>query len=592
MRMLPLWLGLLLAMPSVAQEALREAPLEIESVDVDVVNIEVYVTDSKGRTVDGLTKADFRLFVDHQPVEPSNFFRAERGPGESVPPEGRPILDPTVAEEPPLTLVIYVDHLQLTPTGRQSYLTQIREFLEGRLLPGDHLMLVSHDRGLQIEQPFSEDLEAIFDSLEGLWKAPGGALAYDRQYQHALDQIENILLTTPQETEEGDDGEATVDVSTSIAAGLSAFSDPCGRVDRMLQVARSYGEWVASQVGRSLDNLDRLTRALGGIEGRKAVLYLSNGLDQTPGLDMQYQVADLCPNRTFQTVGTELSTRLVDATYRLASLANTHRVTFYSLDASRLAAGATSGIERAARLTINGRSFELRPSAAVDARRREGRQATLLTLAQETGGMAILNANEIGEDLGRIEDSLRRFYSLGFTPRSRVPGTTHLLRIELAEPRSGHTLHYRRTYTDPEPVDRSRSQLMSALLLGYEENPLGVSVEVGEYRVGGDGIGILPLRIVVPFGKLGWLEEEGFRDGRLELMVGLQEGLDGKVGVRSKVIPIRIKEELWPQVRQRTHPIELALPVPSESTRFAFAVIDHVSHRTSFLSPRDDSSPN
>ena len=192
-----------------------------------------------------------------------------------------------------------------------------------------------------------------------------------------------------------------------------------------------------------------------------------------------------------------------------------------------------------------------------------------------------------GEDLERIEDSLRSYYSLGFRPRDPYPGAVHTVKVTLDPPRKGHTLHYRRTYVDQEPVDENRAQLLSALLLGYEENPLGVTVEIGDYRVGGEGHGILPLRIIVPFERLAWLQQDGFRDGRLELMVGLQHEEGGEVGMRTKTIPIRIKEDLWPQVRERTHPIELALPVPSDATRFAFALVDRVANRTSFLSPRD-----
>ena len=612
-RFLPLALavGLLLAPIALAQSTAaataqpaaaspEQAPQEggSETVDVEVVSVEVYVTDDDGRTVDGLTRDDFKLLVDHGPVAIDNFYRAsEAGGSESVDALGRqaPAAGAAEGAEPlgpeRLTLVLYVDHVQLTQSGRRAYLDQIREFLGDRLTVGDQLMVVSHDRGLVVEERFTGDLNRLEAALKDLWKKPAGATEYARQYQQALDQIENILVSTPQEAEDDDgtNADGSVNISGSVGAALAEYTDPCGRVDQMLVIARSYGSWVASQVERSITNLQELTRALGGMPGRKAVLYLSEGLDQTPGLDFQYQVAEICPSTAFQTVGNDMGTRIVNSVYDLASLANSEQVTFYTLDAARLRSGMQSGIERAPRIEVNGRQYDLRPSASIESQRRQSRQASLQTLALETGGLAVFNANQLGEDLERIEDSLRSYYSLGFRPQEPFPGAVHTVKVELDPPRKGHTLHYRRTYVDQEPMDENRAQLLSALLLGYEENPLGVTVEIGDYRVGGDGNGILPLRIVVPFNRLAWLQKDGFRDGKLELMVGLQDGQGGAVGMRTKTIPIRIKEDLWPQVRERTHPIELALPVPSDATRFAFALVDRVANRTSFLSPQDAS---
>lgn len=597
-------LAVLLAWPATAQNAAPGGPAgsplgaESETVDVEIVNVEVYVTDGDGRTVDGLRRDDFRLFIDHDPVTPTNFFRAAGRPeptsDESVGTLAeRALPDGAGAEAPDevqrLTLVLYVDHVQLTQAGRRAYLDQIGEFLGERLAVGDQLMVISHDRGLVVEERFTGDLGPLRSTLEEMWRRPAGAGEYARQYQHALDQVENILLSTPQEQDYQDlvTDEGVVNVQASTTQALNSESDPCGRVDRMLDVARSYGTWVAGQVERSIANLQELSTALGALPGRKAVLYLSEGLDQTPGLDFQYQVAELCPSTAFQTVGNDMGTRIVNAIYDLASLANSRQVTFYTLDAGRLRTGQASGIERAPRIKVNGREFDLRPSASIQVQRRQSLQASLTTLALETGGLAVFNANDLGDDLKKIEDSLRSFYSLGFTPEDPYPGAVHTVKVELAEPRKGYTLHYRRTYVDQEPIDQNRAQLMSALLLGYEENPLGVTVQLGQLRTGADGTQVLPLRIEVPFNDLGWLMRDGYRDGRLELMVGLQDGTGGEVGMRSKTIPIRIKEDLWAQVRSASHPIELALPVPSDATRFAFAVIDRVANRTSFLSPQD-----
>ena len=381
----------------------REGGSEI--VDVEVVNVEVYVTDEDGRTVDDLTREDFLLLVDHDGVEIDNFYRASGSTSavESMDTMGRDTPAGAAADQAPepLTLVLYVDHVQLTQSGRRAYLDQIREFLGAHLSEGDQLMVVSHDRGLVVEERFTGSLDRLEGALKDLWQKPAGATEYARRYQQALDQIENILLSTPQEQAEDDGGaDGSANIGASLGAALNEYTDPCGRVDQMLVIARNYGSWVAAQVERSVSNLRELTRALGGMPGRKAVLYLSEGLDQNPGLDFQYQVAEICPSTAFQTVGNEMGTRIVNSVYDLASLANSEQVTYYTLDAARLRSGLQSGIERSPRIEVNGRQFDLRPSAAIESQRRQSRQASLQTLALETGGLAVFNANDLGRRPG------------------------------------------------------------------------------------------------------------------------------------------------------------------------------------------------
>src|SRR4051812_26438998 len=62
-------IALLLAPPPVRA---AERPTYFESVDVHVVNVEVYVADRDGRRVPGLKREDFELFEDGAPVKISN----------------------------------------------------------------------------------------------------------------------------------------------------------------------------------------------------------------------------------------------------------------------------------------------------------------------------------------------------------------------------------------------------------------------------------------------------------------------------------------------------------------------------------------
>src|SRR5215203_626141 len=59
-----------------------------EAVDVNVVNVDVYVTDKNGRPVTGLRKEEFELREDGKRVEITNFEAVDRGAAPA--PEGSP----------------------------------------------------------------------------------------------------------------------------------------------------------------------------------------------------------------------------------------------------------------------------------------------------------------------------------------------------------------------------------------------------------------------------------------------------------------------------------------------------------------------
>jgi len=79
---------LLLLMVGIAWPGLAQEPVEaaedaedegtyVETVDVTVVNLDVYVTDKKGVPITGLTRDDFEIFENGRPVAISNFFAVE-----------------------------------------------------------------------------------------------------------------------------------------------------------------------------------------------------------------------------------------------------------------------------------------------------------------------------------------------------------------------------------------------------------------------------------------------------------------------------------------------------------------------------------
>ena len=95
------------------------APSFGETVEVNVVNIDVYAVDKDGHRVTGLGKNDFELLEDGKKVVVSNFEAVEAGPSRpaaSAPAaSGGPAATPVSGPRDDLSLVVYFDDFNIRP---------------------------------------------------------------------------------------------------------------------------------------------------------------------------------------------------------------------------------------------------------------------------------------------------------------------------------------------------------------------------------------------------------------------------------------------------------------------------------------------
>ncbi|HSN86945.1 MAG TPA: VWA domain-containing protein [Thermoanaerobaculia bacterium] len=497
LRFLP---ALLLVLPLLAQETPPLQPFN-EAIDVKVVNVEVYVTDRDGRRVQGLGREDFELLEDGKRMEIVNFAEvSERAPSspalapaEGTAPEAVPPPPSPPIERDRLHLLVYVDNFNLTPFTRNRVLRQLRAFLDETVQPDDRLMLVTHDEGLHVRVPFTAGKDALLTELVKLEKlAARGALN-----DHHARQVRSFIQET------GCDDEL--------------------KRDQVLSAARSYAQTSYNNVALSLNALQGLIESLSGIEGRKAILYVSNGLSFRPGEDVYMLVDAIC--------GRQPSFSLVDVSTRLRELtatANAARVTFYTLEA----AGLRSSTSASAETQFNSYTAEM------DFMKNADVQDVIYNLASETGGRAVLNATSIAPDLARIASDLRSYYSLGYTPAHKADGRTHQLKVKVK--REGVQVHHRTTYRDSSREEVLASRVQTVLLHGFEDNPLSAQLEFISSEPEKKGRHLVTLRLRIPFSKLVLLSQEGFWGGKLTLWVGTRDTAGRMAPVRSVEIPVRI----------------------------------------------------
>ena len=482
------------------EEPAPEAPAGEETgfseiVDVELVEVDVRVTDRQGRPVRGLTADDFQVFEDGRRVPITNFRVVE-----GIEPPRRDDLPRSAGEPPPLPvldqagvaaaatelarpphLILFVDNVNIRPLHRTRVMNELRRFVVDLDVPA-RIMVVSYDRRLEVRQRFTTDASNVLRALDELEEAPVFGETLHDDFRELVREIEDRYV-------------------------------PQAVLERRVE---GYAQEIQLQLRQSLEALRGLIDTLAGLEGRKALVHVSDGLPLNPAeelfnaLEMRFQNLTVLHRSMKFNAARDFET--------LAQMANTAGVTFYTLHAAGLEAPMASDAE------VAGSGFdELRHT--VDSVRLANTQGSGRLLAAETGGLAFLNQNSFLDGLGQMVEDLTSYYSLGYRPRHAGDGRYHKIEVKTGDRR--HQLRHRRGYRD-----RPRSQRMSDLVAstvhhGFAENPMEVTVAVGAAEGddlgSSDGTSVVAVRVGIPMGNIVLVPQgDGYR-GRVRLYVGVQD---------------------------------------------------------------------
>lgn len=468
--------------PQGAQSRRPEPPRQTftERVDVQVVNVEVFVTDKSGAPVAGLSREDFELHVDGKAVEVTNFYAVTGEPGdESAPdPELReevPESAPAVPEERRLHLVVYVDNFNLRPSNRRPVLDSLEGFLEERTGQGDRVMLVTVDQGVKVVQPFTEDRRLVLDALARVRTSRTVGQTEDTRRSRTARDIA-VALADPQTASYAED-----------------------YLNRYIQ------ETEANLV-RSTRSLKSVVSSLAGLPGRKALLYISDGLPKRPGEQLREQFFGATPSDRMEE--TALFSTIADE-------ANANQVTFYALHA-RGGVGISSVSAETRDL-----AGSAAPRAALDAARNLNYQEPLLAMAAPTGGATFLNTSNFDlafETLGRDFDT---YYSLGFQPDGPIDAKRH--RVEVKVRRPGVTVRHRTGFVQKSERQRMADRTLGSLVVPPAHNPLGISLQFGPPEKKKGDVHLLPVLVRIPMGPLTLLPNGETLDGNVRIFLAVQD---------------------------------------------------------------------
>lgn len=427
----------LLCLPLTAQQP----PVEtfMETIDVRVINIETVVTDGSGQRVSGLQAEDFRLLVDGREV-PIDFFseirdgRAiEATGGEAAP----AVLPTTEAPEPDAiatNYLVFVDDVFTVGAQRNLVLKKLRNGLS-ILGPQDRMRVMAFDgRNLVELSDWTRSETDLQEAFKMAAKRQAGG-PFRAQEQRAFG-------------------------ATGLTGGREAYA-------AVLEAN------LRAVTGAAVTSM----RVAGNPEGRKVLLLLAGG--------WPYEiVSPISPGRAneiYEAVAAAGDDWILDwdpdvrmAWERMATLNDFWRYprgpALYAMvadTANRL--GYTIYPVDVPGLGGSGRTMErddvnMLATTNIAANPNEPRnEATLLLLAHQTGGKAILNDLRL-KALDRAVEDTRTYYWLGFRSDNEGNDRRHKVRVEPRQ--DGLRARARRDYVDFSKGVEANMANEAALLLG------------------------------------------------------------------------------------------------------------------------------
>jgi VWFA-related protein len=502
MRLIPAVLAMLLAASALAQNV-------TETVEVNVLEVEAVVVDRHGKAVEGLTRDDFDVYLNGQPATISNFFEVRRG----VPPPGDaagsadaaepvdaagPASPATVAE--PARLVVFIDDLHLRRRGKKRATEALRGYVE-KLDPSATVTLVVWNGSLAVRMPATNDRGRLLQALEAIDREAPLGMRYDSERRSMLRTIDTVAdKTTQPKLQSAEDPE-----KPRLRDSVIKADNELERPEMLRQQVMAFAETYAAETRKTIDALGETIGLMKGQEGRKVLLYVSEGLPLRPGAEVLDYWSRLLANgrmqesveepmdeylRTFSARPSEaLRFDLTPRFLALAVQAQGARVVVSAVDPGGVRGYDDTGV------ADESRSNGTRMDTSLG---RDNDRSGVRMVAEETGGRYFVDDNDLAMAMGVLADQLSTYYSLGV--RSAAATGDVAVQVFIRNRKDVRVLTARRHHSALR--EETVTAAVRARLYSRETaNPLDVQMVAGAAWPDGRRCRV-PLQLVIPAGKL------------------------------------------------------------------------------------------
>jgi VWFA-related protein len=547
---------LLLLSASAVGTPQEPAPAPVFPAKAELVRLDLVVRDKAGQVVDDLRADEVQVLEDGKACAVESF-RLVRAEGPARPGPARAPAAPAAAPAAVgpagdgLVSVVGLVFDQLGPEAAKNARAAALQ-LGGRSFPkGSVFAVFKIGQGLSVLQSFTEDRARLAPAIEkattGVDRArdPSRSAEFDNATEEAFTVARRAQAAAKAE------GAAAADARfLAMEARMLRFSD---RVTR------------EAQGQASLQPLLAIAHGLALVQGRKSLLYFSEGLTVPPAVEEAFRAT--------------------------VSAANRANVSVYAFDARGLRARSPSeetklalglATESALGEQQGGGGLEgmLAEDTANDALRLN-RQGVLRDLAESTGGFLVAETNDLRPGLERVVSDLRAYYEVGYTPPNpKADGRWRAISVKVSRP--GVVVRTRRGYYALPPGSPAvlPYELPLAEALAASPMPRDVEHRAATLRfAGGEAETETLVWVEVPLAGLSLTRDETTYRGRVSLLGQVKDEKGALVARMSHEAPIEGPVAEIEVARQRTTVVKRTLRLPPGRYVLETAVQDRESGR-------------
>ncbi|MGC1450885.1 MAG: VWA domain-containing protein [Candidatus Sulfotelmatobacter sp.] len=404
-------------------------------VNSRAVLVDVIVTDRNGNPVKGLKADDFTVEEQGKPQSISYFEEhttndlARRSQNLEF-----PVLPPNVFSNfsplptPPAVNVLLLDALN-TPMDDQIWLRRSAQRYLKTLKPGSRIAIFVMSMRLSFVQGFSDD-PALLAMALGYRKNDKAEVAVMLQTMGEQTALNSIIALMVAQEDQGPNSPVPA-VSPESVAAFQGF----------LQETRYAQD--SDREYKTLQNLNQLATFLGAFPGRKNVIWLSGAFP----LDLFGQT----------------QMRFDDAIQTTINLLSAARVAIYPVDARGTTVQQFYTAENVLDPTVTTPQQLLGPAPGVtqgsptaglggfaggltaESEKRGNSNSTMDMLAEQTGGKAFYNQNDLTGIIGKVIGSSADFYTFSYSPNNtKMDGGFRKIAVKVGD--GNYKLSYRRGY--------------------------------------------------------------------------------------------------------------------------------------------------
>jgi len=465
---------------------------------VDLILIDVRVTDKSGKPVKGLKPEQFSLTEENQPQKISSFeYNDIEGVEKAHVTNPTPIVVPMGTLPPPKPeyvhaavrdhrlIVLYFDLTSLHNEDLLRSQQAAEKYIAEQISPADLVAVATFGNQVKVPVHFTDDRGVLLHAIKSL--APGKDA-----------QLADMAEAAAQPGED----------TTSQDTGAAFTADDT--------------EFNIFNTDRKLAALESLSSLLRDIPGRKSVIQFTSGIAQT---------------------GEENRSQL-EATTDAANRAN---VSFYAVDARGLlpmpaggearegssagsamfiSSGKATIAHKASRAMFSGAEVMQESAARHDSRE------TLSTLASDTGGRSFFDLGDFSDVFSQVQADSTGYYLLGYySSDNRKNGAWRRIKVSINAP--GARVRFRQGYYAPRnsstvtAQDREK-QFMDALRDDAPHVDLPIALETSYFRLTDKDV-FVPITAKLPSSVLNWAEQRNRHRATFDFAAEIHDATTNKI---------------------------------------------------------------